>query len=456
MTAPFRELVRDSACAALFVASIVAATPRPAVAQDSTGVTYETPSGWKRSPGPRGLMSLMPQKLPLGRVVVVSVFAPEAFSGSPSAYHDNVVARVLGPKPTFLLPPTQSTVGGFSSTTVKVLAPPVFQVWLNIYTARWGDRGQAIVFYANGDNLKRDYQPTIEAMVGRIQVPGATADAAASANVAPTSATPQSGTPPTGTPPTGTPAAPIEQAAAPPSCYRPTGIEICPKTVVSGSRAVPIVGAYLAAGAQTSFSVDARDPGVKSRVTTTILLLFANGVAARTSAMSSGAIDANYWAEGFATMDATDPSSLGARSAGRWTEQNGTISIGWQSGPPSTMTRSGEALTEGSMRWAPYATVDGLRLEGRYERVVPFGPPWSVALHANGTFTSDGLNNTMGGTTINPGFPEHGGGTYEISKWSLILRFPNGFVQSINLLLGPGGPAAPADLVLNGHDYVHR
>ena len=236
----------------------------------------------------------------------------------------------------------------------------------------------------------------------------------------------------------------------PPPCLRPQGIEFCPAPVPTGDHAVPITGAYLATSAQTAFHVGA---GVESRVETTILLLFANGVAARSAAMKSGDLDDTYWSEGFATMDPTDPSQLGMRRIGRWTEASGKVTITWQTGPAMTLTRDGDDLKEAYTTWAPYPRIDGLKLEGRYQHVVEFGPPWSVTLHRDGTFTSDGLNETMGGTTINPGFPAQGSGTYEIMKWSLVLRFSTGFVQSISLMLGKGDPANPDVIVLNGTDY---
>ena len=170
--------------------------------------------------------------------------------------------------------------------------------------------------------------------------------------------------------------------------------------------------------------------------------------------MKDGSIDANYVAEGFATLDPSDPSKLGVRRAGRWIEQSGKITISWASGETMDLTRDGSNLKERYVTWTPYASVDGLRLDGRFQRVVPFGPPWAITLRKDGTFTEDLAGETMGGTIVNPAFPEHGSGSYEIRRWSLILRFGTGFVQSINLLLGEGGPANPSVIVLNGFDFT--
>jgi hypothetical protein len=414
---------------------LVAAARTSALAQDQAGsLAYEVPSGWIRTANPAtGVTSLAPSDLPPGRVFVLTIFSPEPFAGPAEAFHDEIVRRATwNARP--LEPPRRGTAGPFLVTAVRQLTAAGVQLWVTVYTARWSDRGQALVLAANAEDVARAYAPVADAMVRRISVPrvalgGPEAAGAAAGGVA------------------------VAPSAAPP-CQRPTGIEICPKPVPSAGEAVPIVGAYIATAARTSYSADPQAPGVRSRVGTHLLLLFANGVAARSSAMKSGAMDDTYWAEGLATMDPRDPSQLGARRVGRWSESGGTVAIAWQTGAPTTLTREGRNLREKSTLWTPYPSVDGLRLEGRYERAVSFGPPWSITLRKDGTFTSEGVNNTMGGTTVNPGFPEHGSGTYEIRRWSLILRFTTGFVQSINLMLGQGDRTDPHDLVLNGYDFV--
>jgi hypothetical protein len=431
--------IRASSSLGVFAAVLILVGARVSTAQEGASLPYEVPEGWTRQDGPRGFATLTPNGVSAPGTVLVTVFPSEPFSGSPHDLQSDAVERLKRSGAWVLAPPRLGTAGGFLVATVHILSPPTnLPGWMGIYTARWADRAQTILVYANSDELIRTYQPVVEAMVRRIQVPGAVADAPTAANA------------PTG--PSSSRAGVIDNSPQPqPPCFRPQGIEICPKAVLTGNRSVPIVGAYLSTGARTSYGVD---DGVRSRVGTTILLLFANGVAVRTNAMKSGANDDSYWAEGFATMDARDPSSVGARRVGRWTERDGAVSIAWQIGPASALTRDGANLNEQYARWTPYVPVDGLRLDGQYVRVVPFGPPWSITLRRNGTFAADGLNNTMGGTFINPGFPEHGGGTYEISKWSLILRFANGFVQSINLMLGQGSPDNPGVLILNGHDYT--
>jgi hypothetical protein len=399
----------------LVVLSLVGQSGRTAQAPS---LSYEIPAGWAGQVDPRsGVTSLAPRRLPFGRMCVVTVFSPEHFAGTPSAFHDEIVRRATA-YARALEAPQRDSLGGFQLTRVHQIMPNGIQLWVTIYTASWGEQGQAFVVSANTADLARKYTPVADAMISHIAVP-----------VLATAST-----------------------ESPPPCLRPTGIEICPKAVVADDPAIAIVGAYIATAARSSFSVGA---GVQSRVGTQVLLLFANGVAARASASKSGAGDDLYWAEGFATMDPRDLTQLGARRAGRWTERNGTITIAWQVGQPVTLTRDGQKLREQYTAWAPYPSVDGLRLDGRYQRrPEAYVSPSGITFHRDGTFEADGLNVTMGGTTLNPGFPERGAGRYEISRWSLILTFSTGFVQSINLLVGAGDRAAPADLVLNGYDYV--
>src|SRR3954468_1222241 len=185
-----------------------------------------------------------------------------------------------------------------------------------------------------------------------------------------------------------------------------------------------------------------------------MLVLYANGVAVRSSVMKAHTNDDTYYAEGFATVDAVNFASIGARQSGRWSEKGGKVSIAWTIGGTQELTRNGDKLTEQYSSWAPYAPVDGLRLDGRFSHAQGFGPPMMLTLRKDGTFTEDGVNDTMGGTMVNLDFPVHGSGTYEIARWSLVLRFSNGFVQSINLLLGGGDPTSTTTMVLNGYDFA--
>jgi len=396
--------------------------------QAPSGLGYQPPAGWLRAANPQtGLVTFAPPDVPRNHACAVAIFPVEAVSGSAQDYHNEMVRRATLNSRLLELPQHAGN-GAFLVTALHELAPNGAPIWIMLYTARWGDRGQTVMFSADSPDLVKRYAPAADAMVHAMTVPQvAAAPAPSSPAVAPSGAVP-----------------------APPPCLRPQGIEICPKAVVTGPSAIALTGAWLAAAPKTGYSVQG---GVQSSVETTLLLLFANGVAARAPLVSSGAIDDTYWAEGLATMDPRNPSEIGARGVGHWTESGGTVTITWQIGGTQTLARAGNNLREQYVTWSPYPSVDGLRLSARYEHVPPFGPPWGVTLRADGTFQEDGVNEIMGGTDINPGFPTHGAGTYEIARWSLILRFPNGFVQSINLMLGAGDPKNPPTIILNGFDF---
>jgi hypothetical protein len=110
------------------------------------------------------------------------------------------------------------------------------------------------------------------------------------------------------------------------------------------------------------------------------------------------------------------------RHYGRWTQDReaGTLTITWFGGQSVTHRRKGkDLLLEGGSanRREP---MDGLRLEGRFEEEL--------------------LSNVLGGAIIDPAFPEKRSGTYEVSKWTLILRFPDGTVRTANLKYDPAKP----------------
>ncbi len=343
-------------------------------------LSYNPPAGWLRAVNPQtGLVTFAPPGVPRNRSCAIAIFPAEAVTAPAQDYHNEMVRRATLNSRLLELPQHAGN-GTFLVTALHELAPNGAPIWIMLYTARWGDRGQTVMFSADTPDLFKRYAPAADAMVHAMTVPQV---AAAPAPASPAAAT--GGAPP-----------------SPPPCLRPQGIEICPKAVVTGPNAIALTGAYLAAAPRTGYSVQG---GVQSRVETTILLLFANGVAARTPAVSSGAIDDTYWAEGLATMDPRNVADIGARSAGHWTESAGRITITWQIGGAQTLTRDGKNLREQYVTWNPYPSVDGLRLAARYEHVPPFGPPWGVTLRPDGTFQKMASTKSWGARTSIPDSP---------------------------------------------------
>jgi hypothetical protein len=388
-----------------------------------TGLTYTPPAGWIRQDDPRGLATLMPTGLPRGVVCTVNIVPAQRFAGNAEELHVTLM-RLATQNARLLDVPQRGIAGSFLTSTFRQVTPQGVVLLTTLYTARWEDRGQAVVFASNNPNAVRAYLPVVTSMVASVQVPASVASV---------------------------PGATSPSQPAPAAPRANDDFAYHPKAVPPADRAVPVVGSYISAAARSSYSVGS---GIQSKVQTLMLVLYRNGLAARSLVQKDGSVDANYEAEGFATVDANNPSSLGVRERGQWTEQSGKVSIAWANGEKVDLTRDGANLKEQYVTWTPYASVDGLRLDGRFQRVPPFGPPWQVTLRKDGTFAEDLAGETMGGTLVNPAFPEHGSGTYEIRRWSLVLHFGNGFVQSINLMLGQGGPASTSMLVLNGFDFM--
>ena len=133
-------------------------------------LAYEVPSGWIQRDVPSGLTSLTPPGLPAGRLCGVSIFLPEPFSGTAEAYHGEIVKRAtLNARP--LEPPRHNTAGEFLVSALHQITSAGSPLWVTVYTARWSDRGQAILFSANAEDLMRMYAPAVDAMIRRIVMP---------------------------------------------------------------------------------------------------------------------------------------------------------------------------------------------------------------------------------------------------------------------------------------------
>jgi hypothetical protein len=177
---------------ALAMAMTLAGLASSAFGQDK--LAYEVPSGWIQRDAPSGLTSLTPPGLPPGRLCGVSIFLPDPFSGTAEAYHNEIVKRAtLNAR--LLEPPRHNTAGEFLVSALHQMTPAGFPLWVTVYTARWSDRGQAILFSANAEDLMRTYAPVVEAMMRRIVVPQAASGGAQvpaiAANGATASAEPQ-------------------------------------------------------------------------------------------------------------------------------------------------------------------------------------------------------------------------------------------------------------------------
>lgn len=227
------------------------------------------------------------------------------------------------------------------------------------------------------------------------------------------------------------------------------------KSTIPKDRDVPLKGVYLFVG----YAYGASYGGVGTtmtwgqKLTQQLLLLFENGVAAKTD-LRGGNLAGKYQAEGFATMDVANPAAVSGSPFGRWTDQGDSIQIQWNIGAPTILAKDGSNLQGKGEKWTPFHLPEGDLIEGTFVRKMEAGlRSQAIVLRKDGTFVGDGVNVTMGGSMVNPAFPERGAGTYEVHKGSMILSFSNGFAQSIACVLDKSGDGAIRTIVLNGFPF---
>jgi hypothetical protein len=221
-------------------------------------------------------------------------------------------------------------------------------------------------------------------------------------------------------------------AANQPMYPRPGDPIVQPRPQLPPDRDIPIKGAWF----MTGIGYGAVNAGIGgsaygSHAVQQLLLLYANGVAVKSDIMGDN-LAGHHQAEGFATLDVTDPGVIGQGGFGRWSQQGQTISINWNYAPGEVLTVAGNSLEGGGVRYNPWRLADGVRLQGLFVR--PNDPglrAQAIVLTQDGMFAADGVNVTMGAELVMPYFPARGYGTYEIKKGSLVLHFANGFTVAI-------------------------
>jgi hypothetical protein len=221
-------------------------------------------------------------------------------------------------------------------------------------------------------------------------------------------------------------------SAGAPMLPRPGDPIMQPRPQLPPDRDIPIKGAWF----MTGIGFGAVNAGVGgsaygSHAVQQLLILYANGVAVKAD-IFGGNLAGHHQAEGFATLDVTDPGVTSQGGFGRWTQQGQTIGVTWNYAGPEMLTVSGDALVGGGATYEPWRLADGLRLQGAFVRRMEAGlRSQGIVLTEDGAFAADGVNITMGGSLVMPQFPPIGFGTYEVRKGSLILRYANGFTVAI-------------------------
>jgi len=170
--------------------------------------------------------------------------------------------------------------------------------------------------------------------------------------------------------------------------------------------------------------------------------------------LRGGNLAGRYQAEGFVSLDVANPATVSGAPFGHWTEDANAVHIQWNIGGPADLLKNGSNLEGKGERWTPFKLADGELLEGTFVRKMEAGlRSQAIVLKKDGTFSGDGVNVTMGGSIVNPAFPERGGGRYEIRKGSMILYFSNGYTQAIACIFDKTNTGDVKTILLNGFPF---
>jgi hypothetical protein len=244
---------------------------------------------------------------------------------------------------------------------------------------------------------------------------------------------------------------PLGPAGGPPMMPRPGDPIMQPRPQLPPGRDIPIKGAWF----MTGIGFGAVNAGVGgsaygSHAVQQLLILYANGVAVKADIFGNN-LAGHHQAEGFATLDVTDPAVVGQGGFGRWAQQGQTISINWNYAAPEVLAQAGDGLAGGGVTYNPWRLADGIRLQGAFVRRMEQGlRSQGIVLTQDGLFAADGVGVTMGGTLVMPQFPVQGFGTYEVKKGSLVLHYANGFSVAIACVVDGN------TLLLNNFPFVRE
>lgn len=380
----------------------------PALAQQGVRRTFgpltvTVPAGWLEQATKDGPRIVAPGSTPQGYFAVL--FYPAHQTPDDLRAHHTLLWNKLLTLGTPAGPSQSGTLGRFLWSAVQFRGPMGQSEWVRTYSTKVGLTYQAVGVDCTSPILLARHLPEVDAMLARaVFEEGAR------------------------------PAPPVSTAAVPKTAATS-------KIPALPAKDVKVVEAYLQTAIQQRFSVGT---GVKQSAVAEDILLFENGVAYRAEVLASGALDSTVNAYGYATVDVAGMKDPPGRQFGRWTQDReaGTLTITWFGGKSITYRRKGKDLLLEGGSASRREPMDGLRLEGRFEKKMYIGPPVRLVLHKDGRFEEELLVNVLGGAIIDPAFPEKGSGTYEVSKWTLILRFQDGTVRTVNLKYDPAKPDA--------------
>lgn len=382
------------------VAFLVCAVVSPLRAQ----LAYQVPQGWNRSVNPsNGVVSLSPPRLATGHVVVLTVFGPDAFSGSALDYHNEIVRRATtGAR---LLEPAQhGAIGGFLVTALHQMMPQGV-VWARVYTARWGNQGETFMLSANVADGAAQFAPVTDSMIASIAVPGAAVAAT---------------TPP---PP---PAPPAQ--VAPPS---------------SSPRAGQLDGLYLTLKNKAGYGFG---------MSKDYMIFFPDGQV--------------FWhlpEEGLLDFDVARSHQEWNEFWGHYEPQgSGRFHVTFNTGPDYSGLRNGDGtLLIGSYTYVRQTSgPDGRTLNGTYRAYnVGQDPSRDVTFYPDGRFDDKGIRGAVGALDLAYGRAKvptgPGRGRYRIARYSIVFEYTDGRREQLSFYIpDDDGSNTPQQLVINTFNVV--
>lgn len=395
----------------LLLALFLAPPQDPPPREKASAFTYVRPRGWSRQDlDNKSVVLLAPG--PDAQRCSLFIFSGQTGELNELVFHDQLLRLVTqGSRVDGIV--DKAYRGNWQYSRLKTVTPQGQETWMILFTTRSDAHLESLLFAAATEQLQKTYRFAVERLITGIEFPDARPKP---------------------------PAGPEWKAAPIPA------------------KDLKIVGAWTVARMERTFSVDPKAGGVQQQHTVKVFVLFENKVAAKVDARQTGLIDSTFPAEGLTTMDVSSPTALAnRRQFGRWSEDGGRIRIQWNEGPEDNVQRvNGDLKEANNTLWPAIKPIDGIRMEGTFVREVPFGPPGMLVLRKDGTFDADSVNETMGGKLVNSKFPEMGSGKYEFRKWSLILRFDTGFVQSIHVALDGDDPKSANTILINGYSFVRE
>src|ERR1041385_8949500 len=142
-------------------------------AQADDGLSFETPAGWGRQEdAARKRVVLVPAGVPPGQGCAVVIFPPERYDGTAEALQGRLVA--LSSQGGEVQGQAQAgTIGGFRYSAFVWKTPPGPLQWVAVHSAQWEGRMQAVLFFADSQDLFTLHGKAVVAMLAKVAVPGA-------------------------------------------------------------------------------------------------------------------------------------------------------------------------------------------------------------------------------------------------------------------------------------------